>query len=83
MSKTTYDDLVSLMNAEFNCFPNGSFAGEISYLLDAARINADDTMQEGTDQSWEAIAMATIEMQLAYSKDKAVQDWFANNGVKW
>ena len=81
MSKPSYDDLVGLMDAEFDNF-NG-VGGGVSYILDAARINADDTMREGTDQSWEDIAIATVEDQLCFCKDAAVVSWFVKHGVKF
>ncbi len=82
MAKVTYNDLVALADAELDTSYYG-LGGEVSYLLDAARVNADDTMREGTDQSWEAIAMATIEMQLCYHKDEVVKAWFVGHGVKF
>lgn len=81
MAKTTYDDLVGLMNAELDC--GNGLGAEVSYLLDAARVNADDTMREGTNQTWEAIAIATLEEQLCYHKDEAVKAWFIGHGVKF
>lgn len=81
MTKITYDDLVGLMNAELDC--GNGLGAEVSYLLDAARVNADDTMREGTDQTWEAIAIATLEEQLCYHKDEVVKAWFVGHGIKF
>lgn len=85
MAQVSYDDFIGLMNAEFNSFPDGSLGGEISYILDAARINADDTMKEGTDQSWEAIAMATLEQQCCYAEKHQMEAvaWFVSHGLKF
>ena len=38
---------------------------------------------EGTDQTWEAIAIATLEEQLCYHKDEVVKAWFVGHGIKF
>ena len=83
MAKVTYDDLVGLAQAELDLCSRDGIGSEVDYILDAARVNADDTMKEGTNQSWEAIAIASIEEQLCYHKDEAVKAWFVGHGINF
>lgn len=55
MAKVTYDDLVGLAQAELELCNRDTIGPEVDYILDAARVNADDTMREGTDQTWESL----------------------------
>lgn len=83
MTKVAYEDLTKLADAELDCLRG--LGKRVDEVLDSARINADDTkyLEKNEDQSWEYIAMSTIEEILSFSSDKEVQDWFIGHGVRF
>jgi hypothetical protein len=81
--KISWNGLMNLVDADFDCVTGDCLGSRIDNVLDQACINADDTMKEGTHQTWDAIAIATIESILAYSNDTEVQNWFKNNGISY
>jgi len=57
-------------------------AAAIAALADAA-INANDTVQEGSTQAWDAIALASIAYTSSFTEDRKVQAWFKRRGYEW
>lgn len=64
--------------------PPGSLADEVSYMLDAARVNADDTVyvdKSAPESDWHRIAMDSLESACAYSRNSDAVSWFLAHGV--
>lgn len=62
---------------------SGPLAREVSYMVDAARVNADDTVKDVESPEWHRIALDTLEMLCAYAtieQSEAVA-WFIAHGV--
>lgn len=59
---------------------------EVDQLIDAARVNADDTIfveHSMSENDWEWCFMESLCQALSYSNDTAAAAWFKAQGVRW
>jgi len=77
-----YDKLMRL-NREENRETDRAFEDLVDQELDAARVNADDTVfVERVSEDWAAMFKGTLMDALAFCKDQRVIDWFAKHGIR-
>lgn len=68
---------------------SSELAREVSYMVDCARVNADDTaVENGFDcesLEWHRVAMDSLEQTCAYAEphQKKAVAWFIRHGVKF
>lgn len=56
----------------------------IDYLIDAARVNADDMLQGGACAPWDRMFVDSLGAMLCTGEyDRHVYDFFTKHGVRW
>jgi len=72
-------------NPKHNSYPNG-LSHRVGYLIDSARINADDTIytdKAAPEAQHGKIAVSSLEMLLCSCTDEEVCAWFRKQGFRW
>ena len=83
--KTIYKRSAALDNVEKHRGYEG-LANRVGYLVDAARVNADDTvyLEKTVDEDqFDKIAVASLEGLLCSCTDEEVCAWFRKQGFRW
>lgn len=83
----TFEQIKSKAAAKFGYDVLGETLGSrVDYLLDSARINADDTVyleKAAPVNEWERIALDSLRFLLSDSKDTKAQAWFRSINFVW
>jgi hypothetical protein len=64
----------------------GNLAARLDYILESARIDADDTRyveKVAPVEDYDRIVLASVAEILRHSDDAEARQWFAAHGVKW
>jgi hypothetical protein len=85
---TTFKQIQDLAQALYEARTNRVLADEVSNMVDAARINADDTCYVEKSmpvEEYDAVALTSLEQGCCYAEANqlAAVAWFTANGVKF